>query len=96
VWPTTGVFTLQLQNGHFTYSPYDSEAPLAYRGEQSSVKLHSLATDKDYFVETAVNGGFIVRDIDDTDGYFLYYNANRTLQSVVPNEHYKFYQPRTK
>lgn len=93
-YPVTGSATLHFRNGHFEYSLYDSEVPIEYRGEHSTTTMHSLVTGQDYNISPAINGGFIIQDTAQTDGYFLYYNADRTFKAPIPNDFIKFYSPR--
>lgn len=93
-WPKTGVSTLQLIDGKFTYSPFDSEIPVELKGPQSSVRIASQTTDQNYEIRPSINGGFLIQDTLGADGYFLYYNADRTLKGPIPNEYIGFYTPR--
>jgi hypothetical protein len=93
-YPTTGSATLKFKNGHFEYSPFDSEVPIEYRGTHSVTTIHSLVTGLDYDIFPAINGGVIVQDTAKTEGHFLYYSADRTLKYPIDNQYLKFYSPR--
>jgi hypothetical protein len=94
-YPITGSATLHYRNGHFEYSPFDSEIPIEYRGVHSTTKIHSLVTAQDYNISPSINGGLIIQDALQADGYFMYYNADRTFSAPIQNEFLKFYSPRT-
>jgi hypothetical protein len=93
-WPVTGVYAISWLLGKVITSGFDSEVPSNVRLESSTAKIHSLVTGQDYYIEPSINGGHLVYDTLGTDGYFLNYNADNTLEGVHPNTVYSFYTPR--
>lgn len=93
-WPPVGLYVLSLIGGQFLYSIFDSEVPLRYKGISSAVNIKSAIDDNTYSIEPAIEGGFIINNITDNQGYFLYYGADRSLHAIVPINQYKFYTPR--
>lgn len=88
-WPKTGAYVVSALLGLFRSSPFDSELPLQYKIDTSSVRLAlgngtSVIDSRFMDVELGVNGGYLATTVA-ADGSFLsanYYNSQGGL--VIP------------
>ncbi len=95
-FPIVGIYGLRYINGQIDYSPYDSEVPAKYRSPSSVVAIKSKVTGDTYSISPSINGGTMVINETNNQGYFLYYSSDNTLKYPVPMNQLKFYTPRSK
>jgi len=92
-WPETGGGVLRYLAGKFISSVFDSEVPLANRGETSQVDIASIYTGVIYTVRPAIEGGFMIHEAVSPETALIF-GSDRTLRAVPPYSMINFYTPR--
>lgn len=92
-WPKTGISMLELSNGAFGYSPFDSELPAYLKYPSSTVKLncgdgHFIVNSNYLTIQPGANGGFVI-EVWNAAGTFQwgsYYNSAGYLNQTNLNQ----------